>query len=949
MEYKNKIRLWGLLLLVTAVITSVLIFSGRQTKFFKGTVPPGGCATIGDYDECQRNSECRWDIDSGCISRSPTPPPPQPKPDLIIVDGSVSRSPDPAIKDSPITFSATVKNIGTANAPSTNTDLYIRRTENIAGATSRNLDTQHLPVSSGDLAINQQRTLSWTWQTSTTVGIYTFQICANTIGLARENPVLESNSNNNCSPEQEFRVYDTPYEPTCSFPGYINNQTVCRTNNGCTWISTSPQHCESRTPQPTTPLIAQSLLIQNFQSATFQQEDTTQPPPSQPPPSGQPNFTAESFTASSTNPRVGDTVTFSATIRNNGQAAGVPTPFIHFSNNGVETSPLPAPPVLNNIATNSTAPVSWTLPPLIAGQIGDWEVWICPTDADTNCTSRTTVHVLPANQTSPPTGSQPNFTVENTTISSNNLTVGSQFTLSATIRNNGTAAGTPNVVVHFSTNGIDLPWPSTTPINSIAAGAVAPVSWTSPPILQSQIGTWEIWICASSTPTSCGMHQTITVSAQENSGSQSQTPGTSSPQTQADFIIQSLTNPGTVTQGSTVFFSGMVKNNGSNSSSQIQARFCVDNQSCQSEGSGQVGLPITITNLGAGATYTVNSTNSWNATTSGNHTVTLCVNYGTPPPVSESNTSNNCDTRTFSVTSSSTEQTQQQNQTQNQSRIAVTRASDSPSGNVSAGVQNFAAVRFNFTNNSSTPKTINSITFNISGNATSSDIANFGIYDGGTQLGSTIATLIGSTLTFSNLAWQIPINQTKNLSFQLQILPTATANRTFSVGIINNSGINVLGEATIDGSFPINGNIITINAPVETTQQTQPQTQQTQISQPATQTQTQSQNSAISNSQTSTPPVTQPQQQSSIAAAITNTAITQPQSAPFTTPIASDPQPVYSAPQFSQMRASAPDLAYSQRLVRAPERGRTGPEVIVYFGILAAIQGGRWLRKKIGK
>ena len=61
------------------------------------------------------------------------------------------------------------------------------------------------------------------------------------------------------------------------------------------------------------------------------------------------------------------------------------------------------------------------------------------------------------------------------------------------------------------------------------------------------------------------------------------------------------------------------------------------------------------------------------------------------------------------------------------------------------------------------------------------------------------------------------------------------------------------------------------------------------------------------------------------------------------------------AAQPSQSRGAAPEqspepsLQGSQRLVRAPERGQVGPGVAVYFGILAAIQGGIWLKKRLGK
>ncbi|MBI5413070.1 Ig-like domain-containing protein [Candidatus Peregrinibacteria bacterium] len=45
--------------------------------------------------------------------------------------------------------------------------------------------------------------------------------------------------------------------------------------------------------------------------------------------------------------------------------------------------------------------------------------------------------------------------------------------------------------------------------------------------------------------------------------------------------------------------------------------------------------------------------------------------------------------------------------------------------------------------------------------------------------------------------------------------------------------------------------------------------------------------------------------------------------------------------------ATEPNLTGSQRLVRAPERSGTGPEVLVYFGILAIVQGAMIIRKRL--
>lgn len=73
---------------------------------------------------------------------------------------------------------------------------------------------------------------------------------------------------------------------------------------------------------------------------------------------------------------------------------------------------------------------------------------------------------------------------------------------------------------------------------------------------------------------------------------------------------------------------------------------------------------------------------------------------------------------------------------------------------------------------------------------------------------------------------------------------------------------------------------------------------------------------------------------------------------PATSSLASNQpvQPSATSPQSQfQYRPASPNLTASQRLVSAPERGQTGPEALLYFGVLAAIQGGIWLKKKLRK
>lgn len=59
-------------------------------------------------------------------------------------------------------------------------------------------------------------------------------------------------------------------------------------------------------------------------------------------------------------------------------------------------------------------------------------------------------------------------------------------------------------------------------------------------------------------------------------------------------------------------------------------------------------------------------------------------------------------------------------------------------------------------------------------------------------------------------------------------------------------------------------------------------------------------------------------------------------------------QPISESEQV-QFQEKTPSLMQSQRLIRAPERSKTGPEALVYIAIVAALHGAWFLRKKLRK
>ncbi len=113
-----------------------------------------------------------------------------------------------------------------------------------------------------------------------------------------------------------------------------------------------------------------------------------------------------------------------------------------------------------------------------------------------------------------------------------------------------------------------------------------------------------------------------------------------------------VSNPGTVTVGSTINFTGTVTNNGNtNTGVGFNTRFCIDYASCYTSAGGSLGPSnpfVGVLNNGQNDTRT---SNNWTATV-GSHTIRFCVDVNGPSGVvAESNeaAADNCGSQTFTV------------------------------------------------------------------------------------------------------------------------------------------------------------------------------------------------------------------------------------------------------------------------------------------------------------
>jgi len=143
------------------------------------------------------------------------------------------------------------------------------------------------------------------------------------------------------------------------------------------------------------------------------------------------------------------------------------------------------------------------------------------------------------------------------------------------------------------------------------------------------------------------------------------------------------------------------------------------------------------------------------------------------------------------------------------SGLMVSLASTTPAAmNVPSGATGVVFTKFNVTAANDGDIVLQDLTIKKTGIGASSELTKVYVYDGATRLsnGRTISSST-NTAVFSNLSITIPAGTTKTLSLVADV--TGTGNHV--LGIEAASAITA-GGATVSGSFPINGNIMSLSS-----------------------------------------------------------------------------------------------------------------------------------------
>ncbi len=354
----------------------------------------------------------------------------------------------------------------------------------------------------------------------------------------------------------------------------------------------------------------------------------------------------------------GQSVTFSGSVKNDGQAASG-APWIRFCIDNEDcltsgTGHVGVDPNIAPIAGGATSPVyarTWT------ATEGSHTLYFCvntgnppvaETTRDNNCTSISfTVGSSLAAELTPFQLSYSPVTEE--------ITEGDTLVFYGGLRNVGGSVQR-EIQARFCIDNRDCGSStagrvgSDVTFNSIGSWTTAPLqtrTWTATEGNHTlyfcvNIGSNPVW--ESNTTNNCA---SISVSVVSQIAQPSDTPADLKPVNLGRSAVRIVDGVPTnvIIPGQTVTFLGNILNQGQGTAAQSIARFCIDNPDCLTSNEGRLGIEEGVAPIGAGRNSSI-IIRTWTAT-AGTHTVYFCADYGNNIP--ESNENNNCASLTFTT------------------------------------------------------------------------------------------------------------------------------------------------------------------------------------------------------------------------------------------------------------------------------------------------------------
>ena len=327
------------------------------------------------------------------------------------------------------------------------------------------------------------------------------------------------------------------------------------------------------------PVTAESDTTNNCSAAV--QVNVPAAVPAVPPMQAQPDLVVADPSVSDSDPAAGTQFTLSATVRNDGDAAAAATTLRYFRSTDATITTADTEVgtgAVAQLAASASArdSVSLTAP----ASAGTYYYGACvdpvtdESDTNNNCSAAVPVNVPAAVPAVPPMQAQPDLVVADPSVSDSDPAAGTQFTLSATVRNDGDAAAAATTLRYFRSTDATI----TTADTEVGTGAVAQlaasasardsVSLTAP----ASAGTYYYGACVnpvtdeSDTTNNCSAAVPVDVPAA--------VPAVPPMQAQPDLVVvEPSVSDRAPTPGATFTLSATVRNDGAGASAATTLRY----------------------------------------------------------------------------------------------------------------------------------------------------------------------------------------------------------------------------------------------------------------------------------------------------------------------------------------------------------------------------------------
>ena len=345
-----------------------------------------------------------------------------------------------------------------------------------------------------------------------------------------------------------------------------------------------------------------------------------------------PDFIVTGITASPASPNIGDAVTFTATVKNQGNAAGAPGT-VAFSVDGtrVATSSDSTAALAADSSATLSGTSTWT------ATDGSHTVGATANINNSAAESNTGNNTFSTSLTVGGSGSGlPDLVVTGISSSPASPLTGNAVTFSAVIKNQGTGATPAGTVIgcQFQVDGAEVSW-SDTDTAALAPGASVTLTANGGP------GGAASWTATTGSHTILAWVNDVgRFSESSTSNNQLTVPLTITPMAMPDFVVSNLTaSPASQQSGGSVAFTATILNQGSAAGAPGTTAFAVDGTTvCTSSNDAS---PLAVDGIRTVACV-------WTASGVGNHSVTATANSG--KTTAESSQSNNTGSAAVTVT-----------------------------------------------------------------------------------------------------------------------------------------------------------------------------------------------------------------------------------------------------------------------------------------------------------